>query len=97
MKAVELYRAKVVYSQAAFAEAVLWQVAIPLPGSAHNFKYRLAYVVNGVCVIRYDNEAGKGDHKHHQATETKFSFMGPAELGADHAKSCRLFDVAESG
>ena len=28
----------------------------------HGFKYRLAFVVNGVCVLRYDNEAGKGDH-----------------------------------
>ena len=33
-------------------------------GSTHDYKYALAYVVAGQCVIRYDNEAGKGDHKH---------------------------------
>ncbi len=33
-------------------------------GSSHGFKYRLAYVVDGVCVVRYDNEVDKGDHRH---------------------------------
>jgi hypothetical protein len=33
-------------------------------GSRHQYKYRLVLVVNDDCVLRYDNEAGKGDHKH---------------------------------
>ena len=33
-------------------------------GSAHPFKYRLAFIVNGKCILRYDNERGKGDHRH---------------------------------
>jgi hypothetical protein len=32
--------------------------------SAHEYKYSLAYVVEGECVLRYDNEAGKGDQIH---------------------------------
>jgi hypothetical protein len=39
-------------------------VPTPVPGSSHNFKYRLALIVNGECVMRYDNERGKGDHRH---------------------------------
>jgi tRNA (Thr-GGU) A37 N-methylase len=35
-----------------------------VPPSTHAFKYRLAYVVGGECVLRYDNERGKGDHRH---------------------------------
>jgi len=35
-----------------------------LAGSVHSFKYRLAHVVRGVCVLRDDNEAGRGDHRH---------------------------------
>jgi hypothetical protein len=31
---------------------------------AHELWYRLALVVGGKCVLRYDNEAGKGDHRH---------------------------------
>lgn len=45
-------------------ELVIWRVPDPVRGSAHGLEYRLALVVDGVCVLRYDNEAGKGDHKH---------------------------------
>ena len=47
-----------------FVEIVIWRVPVSVPGSEHEFKYRLALIVDGVCVLRYDNEAGKGDHKH---------------------------------
>lgn len=50
--------------QAGFIEVVVWKLPAPLSGSTHCLKYRLAYIVDGVCVLRYDNEAGKGDHKH---------------------------------
>ena len=43
-------------------------------GSVHRFKYALAYVVAGVCVLRYDNEAGKGDHRHAGGVETEYRF-----------------------
>lgn len=36
----------------------------PVRGSAHLLKYALALVVKGTCILRYDNEAGKGDHRH---------------------------------
>ena len=54
MKAVELVRTRTTFSEISFAELVLWQVREPVAGSTHEFKYRLAYVVNGVCVVRYD-------------------------------------------
>jgi hypothetical protein len=58
----------------AFVEIVVWQLDAPLPGSRHPFKYRLAYVVRGECVVRYDNESGKGDHKHVGTQETACHF-----------------------
>lgn len=64
MKATELLRRRIVFRETAFAELVVWQLPKPLPGSSHGYKYRLAYVVDGSCVLRYDNEAGKGDHRH---------------------------------
>ena len=51
-------------SQDSFAELRVWRVPSPVRGSAHVYKYSLAYVVAGQCVLRYDNEAGKGDHRH---------------------------------
>jgi hypothetical protein len=83
MKATEVLRRRVVYSPVAFAELVLWHVPKPLPGSRHNYKYRLAYVVRGECVLRYDNEAGKGDHRHIDQAEESYAFVSPEKLVAD--------------
>ncbi len=47
-----------------FVEIVIWHVPVAVRGSLHEFKYSLALVADGVCVLRYDNEAGKGDHRH---------------------------------
>jgi hypothetical protein len=80
MKAVELVRTRIIYSETAFAELVLWQLPASLPGSSHQFKYRLAYVVRGECVLRYDNEAGKGDHRHYGSKESGCVFTDPDEL-----------------
>ncbi len=56
---------------------------MPVPGCAHSYKYRLALVVNGICMLRYDNEQGKGDHKHLGDEETPYAFSTPARLVAD--------------
>ena len=83
MNAVELLRRRVIYANTAFAELALWQIPQPLAGSAHRFKYRLAYVVRGVCVLRYDNEDGKGDHRHFGGKESAYAFTTPEKLLAD--------------
>jgi Family of unknown function (DUF6516) len=80
VKAVELVRRRIVFSESAFAELVLWQVPKPVAGSAHEFKYRLTYVVDGICMVRYDNEAGKGDHRHFNGKESAYAFKTPEEL-----------------
>lgn len=72
-----------VLSETAFAELVVWRVPAPLRGSAHRFRYRLALVVDGECVLRYDNETGKGDHKHIGETEVRYRFKSAEQLLAD--------------
>jgi hypothetical protein len=67
----------------AFAELRIWRTPQPVRGSAHRYKYSLAYVVAEVCVLRYDNEAGKGDHKHIGDIETPYRFTTPEQLLAD--------------
>ena len=47
-----------------FVEIVVWRLDRPVRGSIRRFKYRLALVADLVCVLRYDNEAGKGGHRH---------------------------------
>lgn len=83
MRAVQLVRIRIVHSAAAFAEMTLWKLAVPIAGSTHACKYRLAYVVNGICVVRYDNEAGKGDHRHVGKEERRYRFTTPERLITD--------------
>jgi len=83
MKAVALLRTRIAFSEIAFAELSIWKVPKPVAGSSHSFKYRLAYVVNGICVVRYDNETGKGDHRHFGAAENAYTFHTPEKLMAD--------------
>jgi hypothetical protein len=66
-----------------FVKLVLWQLPRPARGSNHPFKYRLALVVDGICVLRYDNEAGKGDHRHVDHEEQAYSFADTDTLLAD--------------
>jgi hypothetical protein len=83
MKAVLVLRRRVVDEDGGFAEYVVWHLPKPLPPSTHRFKYRLAYVVAQVCVIRYDNERGKGDHRHWRGKEQPYAFSGPRQLLKD--------------
>ena len=66
-----------------FVEIVIWRLDRPVRGSIHKFKYRLALVADSVCVLRYDNEAGKGDHRHIGRAENSYQFADPETLLAD--------------
>ncbi len=83
MKAVELINTSIIYSEWKFAKLVLWRLSTPLRGPLHKFKYRLAYVVRDECVIRYDHETGKGDHRLFDGKESDYVFTTPEQLVAD--------------
>lgn len=83
MKAIALMRRRIVLAQDAFAEVVVWRVPHPVAPSAHGFRYRLAYVVAGQSVVRYDNERGKGDHRHVGTEEFPYVFSTPEQLMTD--------------
>ena len=83
MKAEPLINHRTAISDSAFVELVLWRLPQPVPPCTHSYKYRLAYVVDGDCVVRFDNERGKGDHKHVDGVESQHVFGGPDELLAD--------------
>jgi len=80
MNANLMLNERYVLSENAFVEMVVWLVYSPLSGSRHGFKYRLALVVDGNCVLRYDNEAGKGDHKHIGEDEMPYILTSPEAL-----------------
>ena len=86
MKAKNLLRQRVAISDKAFVEMVVWEIPGPLSGSNHLYKYRLALVVNQVCIMRYDNEPGKGDHKHIGEDEFDYNFTTAEKLIEDFWK-----------
>jgi hypothetical protein len=83
MKARLLLDERQLLAPDAFVALRIWQVPRNVRGSAHDYKYSLAYVVNGVCLLRYDNEAGKGDHRHFADREVPYRFTTAAQLLAD--------------
>lgn len=82
MKAAEIYRSKEAYG-AGLIEIVIWRVQEPVPPAEHPYKYRLVYVVGGKRVVGYDNERGKGDHRHLGDREEPYRFLTPERLMAD--------------
>lgn len=72
-----------------FAEILIWRVPVPVRGSGHDFKYSLAYVERQVCVLRFDNEAGKGDHRHQGDDDLPYKFTTIEKLLADFWSAVR--------
>ena len=73
-------------------EMVIWQLPKPTVERPHGLKYRLAYAVDDVRVVGYDNETGKGDHKHLGGRELPYRFVDVDTLVADFyadVRSCK--------
>lgn len=71
------------YDDGGILELKLWEVPEPVKGSGHSLKYSLYYGRQGVRLVGYDNEAGKGDHRHYGADEEAYTWQGPRQLVAD--------------
>lgn len=78
----------------AILQATIWVVPEPVPPSTHALKYSLVYIVDGVRVVGYDNERGKGDHRHrhHRDREEPYAFTTQHQLILDF-----LADVRAAG
>jgi len=78
-----VYYRRMDYDDGAIVEMVLWRVPTPVPPSTHDLKYSLFYGRPGVREVGYDNERGKGDHRHFQGVESAYSFTTVERLIAD--------------
>ena len=83
MRAVPIVRAKEVRDDGSIVEIMIWELPEPLAPSPHLYKYRLYFGAAGVCRVRYDNERGKGDHRHIGEREEEYSFRTLEELLED--------------
>ena len=73
MAAVAVLDEKRVFGRG-FVQIVVWALAEPIPPSEHRFKHRMVYVVDGARIVGYDNERGKGDHRHLGNRELVYAF-----------------------
>lgn len=83
IKAELLFEQRIVYDDGTIVEMVLWRVPSPVPPSTHDLKYSLFYGRPGVREVGYDNERGKGDHRHLRETESSYVFTSVEQLMAD--------------
>jgi len=83
MKAELIYRERRNLPIGGFTEQVIWRVLQPIPPCTHSYKYRLVYILNGIRLVGYDNERGKGDHVHFGGNEHTYTFVGADQLVDD--------------
>lgn len=80
MKAKLLFRQRQQLTESVLWEAVVWQVPNPVEPSQHDYKYSLVLIENGVRVLGFDNERGKGDHLHRGSLESAYRFVTVDQL-----------------
>lgn len=64
-------------------EMVVWQLPQATSDRPHGYKYRFYCGRAGRCLVRYDNETGKGDHVHYGDDERTYRFVSLENLIAD--------------
>lgn len=83
MQAQLITRFKDITADGAILEVVIWRVPTPVPPTEHGYKYSAVYVVDGVRVVGFDNERGKGDHCHLDGMEVPYTFTDVDQLIED--------------
>ena len=89
MKATLIFEDRVNYPDGAILEMRIWKLPLADAERPHGLKYRLFYGYPGERVIGYDNERGKGSHRHYRNQEEPYSFTTAKKLIDDF-----LFDVS---
>ncbi len=80
MDAKPIARAKEIRDDGSIVEIVIWRLAQPVAPCTHLYKYRLHFGAAGECKVRYDNERGKGDHRHMTNVEEAYQFVSVTRL-----------------
>ena len=83
MSAKLITRFKNITPDGGVIELVVWRVPTPGPPTEHGFKYRAVYTKDGVRIVGFDNERGKGDHRHLDGQELPYTFTGVDQLVED--------------
>ncbi len=83
MKAALLIHERVLFEDGFLIEIKVWRVPETVLPSGHGLKYSLFYGRGGSRIVGYDNERGKGDHRHYKQQEQPYKFVSVEKLLAD--------------
>ena len=83
MKATRIFHDKAVLPDGAIVEMTIWQLPAAGKERPHGLKYSLFYGRDGRRIVAYDNERGKGGHKHIGEKELPYRFVTVGKLVAD--------------
>ena len=83
MKATPVIRDRIRFADGAIIDIKVWRVPRPVPPATHDLKYSLFYGRPGERIVAYDNERGKGDHRHVGHLEESYAFTTIERLLAD--------------
>jgi hypothetical protein len=83
MRATLVLRRREVLPGGLTVEMVIWQLSAPTAERQHGLKYRLQAHRGGRTLVRYDNETGKGDHRHYGREEERYAFVSMERLIED--------------
>ena len=83
MKAVRIFYDKAILPDGAIVQMTIWQLPYRTQGRPHGLKYSLFYSGPEGRIVGYDNEIGKGHHKHIRDVETRYKFVSVETLVAD--------------
>jgi hypothetical protein len=82
-KAALIVRERLAFDDGALIEIRIWQVPASVSPSTHSLKYSAVYIVGGQRLVGYDNERGKGYHRHIEGREEPYRFVSIERLLAD--------------
>ncbi|MBL6929333.1 MAG: hypothetical protein ISR44_09190 [Rhodospirillales bacterium] len=82
-KATLIFSDRTDLSDRGVIEMKIWRVPVSVPPSDHGLKYSLYFGRDGERIVGYDNERGKGDHKHIRGQEQPYQFVSVRQLVDD--------------
>ena len=83
MKAKRVFYDKAVWPAGEVVEMVIWQLPEASSERPHGLKYSLFYGRNGLRIVGYDNERGKGAHRQVGEVEARYRFVSVEKLVVD--------------
>ncbi len=89
MPATLIESQKLVLDDGAIIQIRVWRLPTATRERPHGLKYSLFYGRPGERIIGYDNETGKGDHRHYRDREETYRFTNYETLIRDFMNNAR--------